>query len=81
MPATPSPAPPPFTPVEGEVLLTLEQVATLLQISARTVGNWAKQGRLTPIRNGSRWTRYRKAEVERLLAGNGVLQPNGANKA
>jgi excisionase family DNA binding protein len=47
-------------------LLTLDEAAEILRLSRRTLENWIRQGKLTPIRFG-RNVRIERSEVERLL--------------
>lgn len=50
-----------------EDLLTPAEVAALFRVDVKTVGLWAKAGKLTCIRTPGGHRRYRTAEVERLL--------------
>jgi excisionase family DNA binding protein len=55
----------------GELpLLTQRDVAQLFQVETRTVRRWVAEGRLRQVNpGGGRVVRYRRADVERLLAG------------
>ena len=53
---------------EVEVLLTPSEVASLFRVDPKTVTRWAKAGKLTPIRTLGGHRRYRKSEVQSLLA-------------
>lgn len=54
--------------IEAEVLLTPAEVATLFRVDPKTVTRWAKAGKLTAIRTLGGHRRYRKSEVQALLA-------------
>ncbi len=51
-------------------LLTLNEVAKLLRVSARSVERWVDDGNfvLEPVRIGGKTVRFRRRDVERLLA-------------
>lgn len=53
-----------------EELLTPREVATLFRVDPKTVTRWAKAGKLTTLRTLGGHRRYRKAEVDAILAGN-----------
>lgn len=53
---------------EQEVLLTPSEVASLFRVDPKTVTRWAKAGKLTAIRTLGGHRRYKRSEVERLLA-------------
>jgi excisionase family DNA binding protein len=53
---------------EPETLLTPSEVARLFRVDPKTVTRWARAGKLTPIRTLGGHRRYRKTEVEKLLA-------------
>ena len=53
---------------EQEVLLTPAEVAKLFRVDPKTVTRWAKAGKLTAIRTLGGHRRYRRSEVESLLA-------------
>jgi excisionase family DNA binding protein len=53
---------------EPEVLLTPAEVAKLFRVDPKTVTRWAKAGKLTAIRTLGGHRRYRRSEVESLLA-------------
>lgn len=56
-------------------LLTVAEVADLLDVSRMTVHRWTQSGVLTPKRiEGTRWVRYSRREVEALVAS----EPKGA---
>jgi excisionase family DNA binding protein len=55
-------------PSEPEVLLTPAEVAKLFRVDPKTVTRWAKAGKLTAIRTLGGHRRYRRSEVESLLA-------------
>lgn len=48
-------------------LLTVQQVADLLEISEGTVRAWTKRGMFPSVVLGSRTRRWRRADVERLV--------------
>lgn len=47
-------------------LLTPAEVATIFRVDVKTVGRWAKKGRLTAIRTPGGHCRYDEAEVHAL---------------
>lgn len=50
-------------------LLTPDDVAELLGVTRSTVTRWRRAGHLpTPIRIGSNYVRYRREDIEALLA-------------
>jgi excisionase family DNA binding protein len=53
---------------EPEVLLTPAEVAKLFRVDPKTVTRWAKAGKLTAIRTLGGHRRYRRSEVESLIA-------------
>lgn len=53
---------------EPEILLTPAEVAGLFRVDPKTVTRWAKAGKLTSIRTLGGHRRYRKSEVDSLLA-------------
>jgi len=55
-------------PTEQEVLLTPAEVAKLFRVDPKTVTRWAKAGKLTAIRTLGGHRRYRKSEVQNLIA-------------
>jgi len=55
-------------PVEQEVLLTPAEVAKMFRVDPKTVTRWAKAGKLTAIRTLGGHRRYRRSEVQALLA-------------
>jgi len=57
------------TSFEHEELLTPREVATLFRVDPKTVTRWAKAGKLTSLRTLGGHRRYRKAEVDAILAG------------
>lgn len=48
-------------------LLTQEQTAEYLRVSARTVVNWARAGLLKRYPVSERYSRYKRAELDELL--------------
>lgn len=54
--------------MESGALLTTDQVASLLQVTPRTVRRWARDGVLPRVRIGGRITRYRAHDVASLIA-------------
>jgi excisionase family DNA binding protein len=54
--------------LEHEVLLTPAEVAKLFRVDPKTVTRWAKSGKLTAIRTLGGHRRYRRSEVQSLLA-------------
>lgn len=58
----------PITPTEKDWLKPKE-VAAMLETDTRTLRRWSKNGRFVkPVKNGSRWVRFRRTEVEAWLA-------------
>ncbi len=50
-------------------LLTVAEVAAVLDVSPRTIWAWVAAGELPePVRKGRRWVRWRRREVEAWLA-------------
>jgi len=49
-------------------LLTARQAGELLNCCTRSVQNWGRQGRLTPVKFGRRRIRWDKREVEAIAA-------------
>ena len=54
-------------PENQDRLLTPSEVASLFRVGIRTVGKWARTGRLTSVRTPGGHRRYRASEVEALL--------------
>ena len=52
---------------DDDELLTAEQVAIMLKVSAATVKRWTNSGDLDAERLGHRTLRYRRADVEAFL--------------
>ena len=52
-------------------LLRIGAVATLLGVTVETVRNWDRAGKLNPIRLPSGERRYRRADIEAILASDG----------
>lgn len=50
-------------------LLTSAEVADLARISRATIGRAVKKGRLTPLRTPGGHFRFRRSDVDALLAG------------
>lgn len=48
--------------------VTARQAAEILGVHVRTLGRYAREGKLTPIRLSKRKLRYSQAEVERFAA-------------
>lgn len=54
--------------IELPQLLTIQQVAKMLNVHSETLRRWDKNGRLKAIRVGSRGDRhYRKEDIEKLI--------------
>ena len=51
------------------VLLTTSEVANLFRVHRNTIHSWIKSGQLSPVDVPGRNKRYRKADVEAILAG------------
>jgi len=54
---------------QTEGLLTAPQVAEMLSVSAETVRSWVKSGRIPHITLPSGKHRFRRADIEAILAG------------
>jgi excisionase family DNA binding protein len=64
--------------VGGQLLRTAD-VATLFQVSERTVSDWARRGRIPSVRTPGGHRRYPATEIQRLLeAAEQGLAPNDA---
>lgn len=50
-----------------EELLMPREVARLAKVHVRTVGRWAREGRLSAIRTPGGHRRYRRTEVEAIV--------------
>lgn len=55
--------------VDGDVLLTPAEVASMFRVDPKTVTRWAKAGKLSSIRTLGGHRRYRESEVLVLLRG------------
>lgn len=53
---------------ETPELLTPAEVARLFRVNAKTVSRWARAGKLTSIRTIGGHRRFRRSEVEALVA-------------
>ena len=56
-------------------LLTPAEVAYLFRVDPKTVGRWAKAGKLSEVRTLGGHRRFREDEIRELLGG--VPQPRG----
>lgn len=56
------------TTPEYEALLTPAEVATIFRCDPKTVTRWAKAGKISSIRTLGGHRRYRKSEIDALLA-------------
>jgi excisionase family DNA binding protein len=56
-----------------ERLLTPEEVASLFRVDRKTVGRWAKAGRLDSVRTPGGHRRFRESVVDALLNANAAL--------
>jgi excisionase family DNA binding protein len=52
---------------DADELLSPGQVAKLVGVSAKTVSNWAREGRLTSFRTMGGHRRFRRSELEALF--------------
>ena len=57
--------PPDRAPPEGEVL-TIEEVASYLQLKPQTIYRWAQGSRIPAVKLGKEW-RFRKSIIDRWL--------------
>ncbi len=53
---------------EAEVLLTPSEVARLFRVDPKTVTRWARAGRISSIRTLGGHRRFKKSEVDVLMA-------------
>lgn len=58
----------PYEP-EIEPLLTPGEVASMFRVNSKTVGRWAKSGKLDAIRTLGGHRRYREVDIRALLTG------------
>jgi excisionase family DNA binding protein len=49
--------------VSNEQLLTVDDVAEIYKVHPQTVRHWARDGKIKPVRVGSRVLRFRREEV------------------
>jgi predicted site-specific integrase-resolvase len=56
------------TALAEEDLMTRRQVAYLFRVTSAAVASWARRGQLPEIRNQAGRPRYRRADVQALLA-------------
>ena len=54
--------------MEDRQLLTATDVGRILQVHPKTIFLWASQGTLPAVRLGRRAVRFRREDVERLVA-------------
>lgn len=52
----------------ADPLLTSGEVAKMFRVDPKTVTRWAKAGRITSVKTPGGHRRFRKSEVDRLLA-------------
>ena len=55
------------------VLLTPKNTTDLCKIGTTTLYKWCREGKLTPIKFGSRCTRFRLSEVQALIDAHAVV--------
>ena len=68
--------------IEAEPLLTPAEVAEVFKVNPLTVTRWANQGWIGSVRTLGGHTRYREAEVLRLLhEGSQQARPPGRDRA
>lgn len=67
-----NPAFTPSLPRTWPPLLTIDQVSKILNLSAWTLRQWDKQGKLIPLRFGSRQDRRYKKEEILIIFNNGM---------
>ncbi len=62
-----------------ETLLTPGEVAARFRVDPKTVTRWANAGKLTAVRTLGGHRRYRRSEVDELLAASGMAaqRPTG----
>ncbi|WP_324649367.1 BldC family transcriptional regulator [Georgenia sp. H159] len=56
-----------------ETLLTPGEVAARFRVDPKTVTRWANAGKLSAVRTLGGHRRYRRSEVDELLAANGIV--------
>ena len=54
--------------VDSDRLLTPAEVAVLFRVDKRTIGEWARAGRVTSVRTPGGHRRYRESVINALLA-------------
>jgi DNA-binding transcriptional MerR regulator len=63
----------------SEMFLTVSQAARVLDVSANTLRDWHKSGKLVPsVVTPQGWRLYAQAEMERLRTATVSKQPGGA---
>lgn len=60
---------PAHAPVETDLLMTPGEVARLFRVDPKTVTRWSAAGKLTCVRTLGGHRRFRKSEIDALLAG------------
>jgi excisionase family DNA binding protein len=60
----------------AEQLLTPSEVAARFRVDPKTVTRWANAGKLSSIRTLGGHRRFRRGEVEELLAASGLAEPH-----
>jgi excisionase family DNA binding protein len=58
----------------AEQLLTPSEVAARFRVDPKTVTRWANAGKLSSIRTLGGHRRFRRSEVEELLAASGLME-------
>jgi DNA-binding transcriptional MerR regulator len=63
----------------SEMVLTVSQAARVLDVSANTLRDWHKSGKLVPsVVTPQGWRLYSQADMERLRTANSSKQTGGA---
>ncbi|WP_448073598.1 BldC family transcriptional regulator [Georgenia yuyongxinii] len=67
-----------MTTMDGttEQLLTPSEVAARFRVDPKTVTRWANAGKISSIRTLGGHRRFRRSEVEELLAASGLVEEN-----
>lgn len=66
--------------IPAEELMSIDDAASLLNVSAQTLRNWEKEGKLTPTRTPGRHRRYTRTQIDamrgRLMNSDDIILPD-----